>query len=245
MTGIAVIGIGHWGRNHARLLGQLCLEGLVDYVKLCDADQSAVGKLSSELKLEGVTDYRSLLDDPTVQAVSIATPSRTHYRIAREFLESGKDVLCEKPMTMDIAEAEGLVDIALRTNRILMAGHLFRYHPAIRELKRRIEAGELGAIQNLISYRLAFGVPRKDMGVIYALGIHELDMFCHLMDVDYPESLLAVATNTYRNDMEETVAITMDFGRVKGFALESWLVPAFGKKRELVVVGSKKSARAD
>jgi len=245
LTGIAVIGTGHWGRNHARLFGELCREGLVERVKLCDPDAAAIAKLSTELDLESIADYRRLLDDPTVQAVSIATPSRTHYRIAREFLESGRDVLVEKPMTMEVGEAEELVETASRTGRILMAGHLFRYHPAIRELKRRLESDELGTIQNLVSYRLAFGLPRKDMGVVYALGIHELDMFCYLMDADYPKSLLAVATNTYSDNIEETVAITLDFGRVTGYALESWLMPAFGKKRELAVIGSRRSARVD
>jgi len=192
-----------------------------------------------------VTDYRSLLEDKEVQAVSIATPSKTHFTLAKEFMEAGKDVLVEKPMTMDIEESEGLVEMAQDRGRVLMVGHIFRYHPAVRELKRRIEAGELGKIQNMVGQRMYFGIPREDMGVIYALGIHELDLFCYLLGVDYPLGLVAVASRLYRQEIEETAMIAMDFGYAKGFAFESWLVSAYGKLRDLVVVGSECSARVD
>jgi len=160
-------------------------------------------------------------------------------------MEAGKDVLVEKPMTMDVDEAEGLVRIANQNNRILMVSHIFRYHPAVQELMRRINEGELGKIQTIISNRVAFGLPRKDMGVIYALGIHELDMFCYLMGVDYPKSVTAVTSKAYSQDIEETAMLAVDFGDVKGYAFESWLVPGHEKRRDLLVVGSQMSARID
>jgi len=83
------------------------------------------------------------------------------------------------------------------------------------------------------------------MGVIYALGIHELDMFCYLMDVDYPNTLTATASTSFQSGIEETCMITMDFGGVKGYALESWLVPVYGKRRDLILIGSEKSAKID
>lgn len=245
MSGVGVIGTGHWGQNHARVYKELRIEGMVDTVRICDLDQARIHRLSSALNIEGTTDYRQMLDDPMIQAVSIVTPSKAHYQIAKEFIEAGKDVLVEKPMTMDVNQAEKLVRIANQNNRILMVGHVFRYHPAVRELKRRIDEGELGEIQNIISKREMFGLPRRDMGVIYALGIHELDMFCHLLGVDYPKSLIAMTSKVYSHDIEETAALVVDFGNVKGYAFESWLVPVYGKRRELVVVGSKMSARVD
>jgi len=245
VPGVAVIGTGHWGKNHARIYKELWVEGVVDTVEICDINETHLDATSNTLGLKGVVDSQQILDDPKIQAVSIVTPSKTHYQIAKEFMEAGKDVLVEKPMTMNVKEAEELVNIAAQTNRILMAGHVFRYHPAVRELKHRIDAGELGAIQNIISYRLSFGLPRQDMGVIYALGIHELDIFCYLLEVDYPKKLIAVTNTTYGQDVEETAMITMDFGNARGYALESWLVPIYGKKRDLIVVGSEKSAKVD
>ena len=153
MPGVAVIGVGHWGKNHARVYKELCQEGVMDSIQICDADQARVLELSSALGVQGTGDYGQLLNDSKIQAVSIATPSRTHYKIARECVEAGKDVLVEKPMTMDVAEAEELVEIAGKHNRILMVGHVFRYHPAVQELKRRINEGELGKIQTIVSNR--------------------------------------------------------------------------------------------
>jgi len=245
MTGIAVIGVGHWGKNHARAYKELCEERVVDAVQICDVDEARVRELSSKLGIRSTSNYQQILDDSKVQAVSIVTPSRTHYKIARECMEAGKDVLVEKPLTMDVAEAEELVRVADKNNRILMVGHVFRYHPAVQELRRRINEGELGKIQIIMSSRETFGLPRKDMGVIYALGIHELDMFCYLMEVDYPQSVTAVTSKVYSPDIEETAMLAVDFGDVKGYAFESWLVPVREKKRDLLVVGSQMSARVD
>jgi len=245
MPGVAVIGVGHWGKKHARAYKELCQEGVADAVQICDVNQARVLELSSTLGIQGISDYQRILNDSNIQAVSIVTPSRTHYKVAKECMEAGKDVLVEKPLTMDVAEAEELVRIASKNNRILMVGHIFRYHPAVQELRRRINEGELGNIQNIISNRETFGLPRKDMGVIYALGIHELDLFCYLMEVNYPESVTAVTSKVYSQDIEETAMLAVNFGDVKGYAFESWLVPGHEKRRDLLVVGSQMSARVD
>ena len=245
MPGVAVIGVGYWGKNHARVYAELCQEGVADTLQICDVNQARVLELSTALGIQGTFNYQQVLNDSEVQAVSIATPSRTHYQIAKECMEAGKDVLVEKPMTMDVAEAEELVTTANQNHRVLMVGHIFRYHRAVQELRRRINEGELGKIQIIITNRETFGLPRKDMGVIYALGIHELDMFCYLMGVDYPESVTAVTSKAYSRDIEETAMLAVDFGDVKGYAFESWLVPGHGRRRDLLVVGSQMSARVD
>jgi len=245
MPGVAVIGTGHWGKNHARVYKELLSEGVIDSLKICDLDEHRARQWGETLEVEYVTSYRDVMADDDIKAVSIVTPSKTHYQLGKELMEAGKDVLVEKPMTMDIGEAEKLVEVAASNNRILMVGHIFRYHPAVCELKRRIDAGDLGEIQNIIGHRLDFGLPRKDMGVIYALGSHELDLFCYLMGVDYPKSLIAAESRSYGQNTEETAVIVMDFGHVKGYAFESWLVAAYGRMRDMVVVGSKRSARVD
>jgi predicted dehydrogenase len=245
MVGIGIIGTGYWGKNHVRICKELAEEGIIDVVKLCDLDKQRVRELGDSFAVEYTTNYKDIISDPEIQAVSIVTPSHTHYKIAREFMSAGIDVLIEKPMAMDIQEAKELNKVSKENRCILMAGHIFRYHPAIRELKQRIDAGEFGKIKIIISNRLFLGLPRKDMGVIYALGIHELDMFCYLMDMDYPNMLTATSSTSFQSGIEETCMITMDFGGVKGYALESWLVPVYGKRRDLVLIGSEKSAKID
>ncbi len=245
MAGIGVVGTGHWGKNHVRAYKELESDGVIDVVKICDLDEARAKDLGDSLGVPHLTDYRDMISDPDVDAVSIATPSGTHYRIARVFMEAGMDVLVEKPMTMNVQEAKDLVRVSEENGSVLMVGHIFRYHPAVIELKRRIDAGELGTVQNIISNRLDFGLPRRDMGVIYALGIHELDMFPYLLNRDYPNGLVATSSAAFRSGVEDTCMIAMDFDDVKGYAFESWLVSAYGKKRDLVVIGSEKSALVD
>lgn len=246
MVGIGIIGTGYWGKNHARIFKELESAGIVDSVKICDVDEKRVSELGKNFNVDYTTDYKSWLVDSGIHAVSIVTPSATHYDIAKTFLEAGKDVLIEKPMTMDSKEAKELVKISDENDRVLMIGHIFRYHPAILELKRRIDQGELGQIYFLMGNRLAVGTPRKDMGVMHALGIHEVDMFCYLLNVEYPEDITALVGNYLQEDIEETALIVMGFeGGVKGFAMESWLMPVYGKKRDLAVVGSEKTIKVD
>jgi len=245
MTQIGVIGTGYWGKNHVRTYSELASEGKIEKVVICDIDEKRAMELGKAFNIEYLKDYNKLLKDPEIDAVSIVTPSATHYKIAKEFMEAGKDVLVEKPMTMDPTEAEKLVKISEKTGRNLMVGHIFRYHPAVKELKKRIDLGELGTIQIMSSNRLYFGAPRSDMGVIYALGIHEVDMYCYLMNVMYPKSIFASTSVCMQKDIEETAMISLDFGNVKGYAFESWLMPSTGKQRELIVVGSEKSAKID
>ncbi|MBN1133889.1 MAG: Gfo/Idh/MocA family oxidoreductase [Methanosarcinaceae archaeon] len=245
MTGIGVIGTGYWGKNHVRTYSELANEGTIDDVKICDINEKRARELGNAFNIDHLTDYKKLIHDPKIDAVSIVTPSLTHYQLAKEFMEAGKDVLVEKPMTMDSGEAEKLVQISRDTGQILMVGHIFRHHPAVKELKHRIEIGEFGTIRLISSNRLSFGAPRKDMGVVYALGIHEVDMFCYLMDREYPDSILATVGYSMQPDIEDTAMITMDFAGTKGYAFESWLMPAYGKQRDLVVVGSEKTAKID
>jgi UDP-N-acetylglucosamine 3-dehydrogenase len=246
MVGIGVIGTGYWGKNHVRVFKELMFDGLIDTVKICDINEHRVKELSGYFKVEYTTDYVELIDDPGINAVSVVTPSSTHYKIAKEFLENGKDVFMEKPMTMESTEAKKLVEIADAEMRIIMVGHIFRYHPAVCELKMKLDRGEFGKIYFIISNRFAFGAPRRDMGVIYALGIHEVDMFCYLLNVKYPKDITALAGAYLQPNIEEVASIILSFDdHVMGYAMESWLVPVYGKKRELVLIGSEKCAKID
>jgi len=242
---IGVIGTGYWGKNHVRTYSELASEGIIDEVRICDINKKRASELGDAFNIQYLTDYKILLNDHDIDAVSIVTPSSTHYNLAKEFMEAGKDVLVEKPMTMNSKEAEELVRISEETKQILMVGHIFRHHPAVKELKQRIEVGELGTIRLISSNRLFYGAPRKDMGVVYALGIHEVDMFCYLMNKEYPDSILAATGYSLQPDIEETAIITMNFGTTRAYAFESWLMPAYGKQRDLVVVGSEKSVKID
>jgi len=110
---------------------------LIDDLVFCDIDENRVKDLAGE-DIRYTTDYRELLTDNTIDAVDIVTPSKTHMAIGSEFLKNGKDVFVEKPMTMSSKEAEEFIRIAEESGRVLMVGHIFRYHPGINEIKNKI-----------------------------------------------------------------------------------------------------------
>ncbi|MFX0069904.1 MAG: Gfo/Idh/MocA family protein [Candidatus Hermodarchaeota archaeon] len=238
-----VIGTGYWGKNHVRNYKELLMENRIDYLKLYDTNESRVKQMANDYSLEYFKDFEDIISDEKISAVVIVTPSSTHYDLAKKFLENGKDVFIEKPMTLNSNEAKELFEISEKNNRILMVGHLFRYHPAVKDLKKRIDIGEFGKINMIITYRFAFGIPRKDMGVVYALAVHELDLSCYLLDQKLPVSVLADITSYHQNSVEEMANISMDFSDgAKSYMMESWNIPVYGKKREIIVIGSEKSA---
>jgi len=240
---LAVIGTGYWGKNHVRALRELMNNGKIDALSICDTDETRAKEMASAFNLSYTTDYKELIRSD-IDGVVIATPSDTHYKIAKEFLNAGKDVLVEKPMTLNSARANDLIEIAEKNGNVLMAGHIFRYHSAVNEIRNKIMRGDFGEIYYIMSNRYSLRYPRSDMGVLFALGIHEVDLFCYLLDKDYPKEIFATIGN-YIGETEEIAQIITYFeNNIKGYAFESWLSPN-GKRRELVVVGSKTSAFVD
>ncbi len=160
-------------------------------------------------------------------------------------MEAGKDVLVEKPMTDNSQQAQELIEVAENNRSVLMVGHIFRHHSAVQEMKKRIERGDFGRIYYLTSERLSFREPRPDMGVMFALAIHEVDIFCHLLDVEYPQEISA-QVSSFLTDIEEVAFLLLRFANdTLGYAFESWLAPVYGKKRDLTIMGSKMSAKVD
>ncbi|MHA1293070.1 MAG: Gfo/Idh/MocA family protein [Promethearchaeota archaeon] len=246
MIGIAIVGAGYWGKNHVRNYKSLLVEGKIDYLKICDTNENRAKEIAESYGLDYCTNNEDILNDERITAVVIVTPSATHYDLAKLFLENKKDVFVEKPLTLNSNQANELVNIAKNQNKILMVGHLFRYHPAIKDIKKRIDFGEFGKINMILTYRFALGIPRKDMGVIYALAIHELDLSCYLLNQSFPKSILADSARYHQEVVEEMTNIIMEFPNgIKSYMMESWNIPVYGKKRELIIIGSEKSAIID
>jgi predicted dehydrogenase len=238
-----VIGTGYWGTNHVRVAAELKEENQIDSVVLCDVDEERVEELAKSYSLPYVTDH-SELTDRGVDAVTLATPSTTHYEIATDLLEDGMDVLVEKPLALTSDDAWKIVDVANENDRTLAVGHIFRYHPALRELKRRIERGELGRIKYLKTSRFSFRVPRSTTGALYSLAVHDVDISNYLLD-DRPEHLYCNLDSVIREGIDETATVVLEYGDATSVINESWQVPVFGKERSLTVVGSEKAAYID
>jgi len=179
-----------------------------------------------------------------VDAATLATPSTTHEEIATDLLADGTDLLVEKPLALSADAAWNVVRTAERHGRSLGVGHIFRYHPALRELKRRIDRGELGRLKYLLTSRFSFRVPRDTTGVLYSLAVHDVDVYNYLLG-EWPDALACRLDSFVREGIDETATLTLEYGDLTGVIHSSWQVPVFGKQRHLTVVGSNRSAALD
>ncbi|HTW89475.1 MAG TPA: Gfo/Idh/MocA family oxidoreductase [Candidatus Binataceae bacterium] len=189
----AVIGVGKLGALHARKYA--ALNG-VRLVSVVDLDTARVRQIAAECQTAGLGDYRELVG--TVDLVSVATPSLTHYEVAAWMLRAGVDVLLEKPMAASVAEARELAAIAGRHGRILQIGHLERFNPAIIHLRSILRAPRF-----IECHRLApFTERGTDVDVILDLMTHDLDVIlsCTEAEVVAAEAV-GVAVLTDRIDV--------------------------------------------
>jgi predicted dehydrogenase len=176
MTGgkilVGVVGVGYLGKFHAE---KYAASNKATLVGVVDVNEERALEIAKNLRTQALTDYRQLFGQ--VQCVSIAVPTQLHYRIARDFLEAGVDVLVEKPLTPDIATARDLVDLAQAKQRILQVGHLERFNPAIRRLESVIKEPKF-----VECHRLAPFVDRgTDVDVVLDLMIHDIDVIASLV----------------------------------------------------------------
>ena len=172
VTAAAVIGVGYLGKFHAEKYAATPKANLVAVV---DTDESRARQIGAQCGVDALTDYRELFG--RVQCVSVAVPTRFHFEVARDFIDAGIDVLVEKPLTADIAEARDLVAAARRKNVILQVGHLERFNPAIRRLE-----GVIREPKFVECHRLAPFVDRgTDVDVVLDLMIHDIDVISSLV----------------------------------------------------------------
>ncbi len=236
---VTVVGVGYWGKNLVRNFHELgALEAL------CDADPSAEATCRS--RYEGVkfeSDYTKLLSDPSVDAVALATPAVTHYEMAKAALEAGKDVLVEKPLAIDVKHGEELVKLAEAKGRILMVGHILRYHPAILKLKQLVKDGVLGKINYLYSNRLNIGKIRTEENILWSFAPHDISVILSLLD-EMPARVACQGSAYLNQNVADVTLSHFQFpSGVQAHIFVSWLHPI--KEQRLVVVGSEKMAVFD
>lgn len=236
MKTIAVIGAGYWGKNLVRNYFEL---GALNCV--CDARQEVLSGL--EKSFPGVTytsDFDTVLADTTVKAVVIALPAESHYEYAAKALRAGKDVFVEKPLALQLDHAKKLTAMAFEERRILMVGHLLRYHPAFLKLKEMIDKGVLGRIQYVYSTRLSLGKIRREENALWSFAPHDISMILALCN-EMPQQVFAVGHNYLHKQLADVTTTHLSFpSGVNGHIFVSWLHPF--KEQKLVVIGESKMA---
>ena len=166
----AVIGVGHLGRQHARIHYDLATEGLTEFVSVCDLDEKISREISLERKVEWTADWRTLVG--RVDAVSLAVPTEAHCEIAVELLEAGIHVLVEKPIARTLEEADRMIAAAARSGALLQVGHLERFNPALVALRPHVRNPVYFEIHRVGE----FTARSLDIDVVLDLMIHDLDI---------------------------------------------------------------------
>jgi predicted dehydrogenase len=128
-----------------------------------------------------MSDYGEMLRDPEVEAVAIATPVATHFRLAMQALEAGKHVLVEKPLALNSGQAMLLVEEAERRDLVLMVDHTFVYHGSVRRIRELIDAGQVGKLRYFDSTRVNLGLFQRDVDVLWDLAVHDLSIMDYLI----------------------------------------------------------------
>ena len=238
---MAVIGCGRWGRNHIRVFSGLSGARLV---AAADIDGNPLRPLRSGFpRMQIERDYRKLLENRQVEAVVIATPTSTHFPIARQALQSGRHVLCEKPLCENVRQADELVRLSQRHRRTLMVGHTFLFNPGIVKVKELIDKKELGPLFYLSSTRTNLGPIRTDVNVVYDLASHDVAIFNWLLG-SVPEGVSACGAAFLQRGVEDVAFLTLRYPRhVLASVHVSWLNPK--KVRQIIVVGKRKMATWD
>lgn len=233
---IALVGVGYWGPNILRNL-MLCENANV--LLVCDLDKNKLKQISHLYpQLKTTTDFNEVINNKEIKSVIIATPIQTHFSLAKKVLESGKNVLIEKPMTTKSSDAKELIKIAKKNNLILMVGHTFVYTEAVQKMKEILSRKELGKLYYYDSTRINLGLFQKDANVIWDLTPHDLSILSFLIEED-PISVRTIATSHIHQGLEETAHIFIEFkNNIQAHIHVSWLSPV--KIRSILIGGSEK-----
>jgi predicted dehydrogenase len=241
MTKVLLLGVGRWGANHLRNLNSMPIELYV--AEVGDKQLEPARKLG--LPAERLTtNYQTLISK--VDCVVIVTPAQSHFPLCKEFLEAGKDVFVEKPLTLDNDESKQLAELADKQNRILQVGHILRFDPATLWLRDAVQNGEFGKVNMIRGHFGGFKRPRNDSGVMFADGIHFVDLFNFILGA-LPKSVTAINHDFFGRGLDDVSFVSLEYdtphGKTWATVETEYFIP--GKFREVIVCGDKLSAVCD
>jgi UDP-N-acetylglucosamine 3-dehydrogenase len=230
------------GRHHARNYARL---EEADLRAVVDKDLERARALADRFGAAAFSDVGQLLRElPNVAAASVAVPTSLHAEVAGALLSAGRHVLVEKPIAATLEEADRLLELANQNSAILAVGHVERFNPAVRELKRLLDDGRLGSPLSLIARRVGLMPPQiRDANVIVDLAVHDIDIFCYLLDAESPDELYCNAGRAIATDRFDFADISLRFGSVSCFLQVNWVTPV--KIRSLAFTGTEGYAQLE
>jgi predicted dehydrogenase len=236
MLRIGAVGYGYWGPNIVRNFSMVN-ESQVTMV--CDINSQVLKKVKKVYPyIRVTTDCATMIKDPEVDAVAIATPVFTHFELARMAIQEGKSVFVEKPFTYTVAEAEELIELALKKKQKIMVDHTFLYTGAVRKIKQLIEDHVLGDLYYFDSVRVNLGLFQHDVNVVWDLAPHDISIMHYLIG-DKPQAVVATGAGHFGRKLEDIAYLTVYYPRnVIAHINVNWLSPV--KVRTTLIGGKKK-----
>jgi predicted dehydrogenase len=191
---LAVVGAGYWGRNLVRNALQ---SPSIRLTAVCDAELASATRLVGSFgRIDAVDDLRELLNDPTPEAIVVATPASSHLEVAMAAIEAGKHVLVEKPLASSYADGRALVNAAADRGLVLMCDHTYCYTPAVQRIRELVDSGVLGELQFVDSVRINLGLVQRDVDVLWDLAPHDLS----ILDYILPDGCMPLAVAAHGAD---------------------------------------------
>src|SRR5271170_1132871 len=234
---LAQFGCGYWGPNLLRNFSALS-NGRVKYVVDSSAERRAFVEKNFS-RTQAVDSRATVLDDPEVDAVIIATPAATHFELACAALKAGKHVFVEKPLATTAAEVGELARCAEKHKLVVMVGHTFIYNAAVRYVKKLIDAGELGEIRYIYSQRLNLGRIRSDIDALWNFAPHDISIIQYWLGDPAPLSVTRHGMAYMQDAIDDVVFLNLVYPKkIIANIHVSWLDPQ--KVRKMIIVGSKK-----
>jgi UDP-N-acetylglucosamine 3-dehydrogenase len=239
--GVAVIGTGFWGRNHARVFKELMETELL---AICDTDAERARTAADQFGVKPYTNTESMLKNKAIEAVSVCTWSTNLAKEALKALKAGKNVLVEKPMATNVKQAEQLLGTAERQGLHLTVGFLMRFIPGLQRIRKEVEDKTIGDPVCATAKRVSQWPERiGDVGVVKDTAIHDLDVMRYVFNDD-PVAVYAKTGSMRHRKFEDYAQIMLTFeGEQSAFIESNWLTPY--KTRILMVTGSEAIMKLD
>ncbi len=218
---IGVIGVGSMGQNHARVLddlGVLC--GVVD------ANKEVAERVGNRFGVPWFNNTSEMLElEP--DGVTIATPAGTHLEVSEEIVDAGINILMEKPIAQSLEDAKSIVEAARKRGLVLAVGMIERYNPVVSTTKILLKEGNVGDVISISSRRVSSFPSRvSDMGVIFDLAIHDIDVMRYLLDEKVVKVYTMGGTSYDNSGYEDHANIMLQFNNgVTGVLEVNWLTP--------------------
>jgi predicted dehydrogenase len=233
---VAAVGCGYWGPNVIRNLD--AIDGF-ELCCICDADPARLAPVAARYPYVRATgNIDEIFDDPSIDAVYLATPVSTHYDLVRRALETGKHVLVEKPLATTIEQAESLGQLAAANRLTLMVGHTFVFSPPVRKVKQLVDDGQVGPIYYIETTRVNLGLFQKDVSVLWDLGPHDVSILIYWLG-EVPTQVSARGRSYPGEALEDVAFVTLEFpSGILAQVQISWLAPS--KLRRTSIVGRQR-----